>query len=147
MTQNDLLGVLNNVIRPSVEYSSVVYHSLIPEYVSNQLENVHKQALKIIFGAQVDCQALIESGRIETLKARREQNALKFALKAANSVRFGPVWFKETPSTERSVRPTTRNKYLETKCSTERGKNNPIYFLTRLLNEHYRDEQTEQTGN
>ena len=138
MCTNDLIMIYKTVIRPSVEYSSIIYHSLIPEYMANQLEKVQKQALKIIYGWGVDYEALVEDGTIESLKSRREAAMLKFALKVEASPRFGPSWFKEQPSTDRSVRHSTRNRYMENRYRTERDKNNPISVLTRLLNEHYR---------
>ena len=140
MEKMPLLGIYKNVLRPSVEYSSIIYHSLIPEYVASRLETVQKQAMKIIFGWDVDYQSLLENGTIETLKDRRIEGALRFALKASISPRFGPTWFRETPSNIREVRPTTRLKYLEPLCRTERSRNNPIAFMTRLLNEHYNEQ-------
>ena len=133
-----LLEVYENVIRPSAEYSSVIYNSLIPEYLSDCLESVQKQAAKIIFGWNIDYGRLIESGKIETLKCRRDKATLNFALRAEQSPRFGAKWFHESPAADREVRPSTRSKYLEKRCRTERSKNNPVNVLTRVLNEHYR---------
>ena len=123
-------------LRPSAEYSSVVYDSLIPEYVSDKLESVQRQAMKIIYGWDINYQKLVEDGVIEHLKDRRREAVLRFALKAVQSERFGPSWFKLNPETDINLRPGTRNRYLERRCRTERGRNNPINVMTRLLNEH-----------
>ena len=45
---DQLLKVYKEVLRTSVEYNSVVYHSLVPKYISDKLESVQKQAIKII---------------------------------------------------------------------------------------------------
>ena len=95
--------------------------------------------MKVIFGWGVNYETLIESGKVQSLREKREESALKFALKAVQSPRFGNDWFKETPTGPREVRPNTRNKYIEMQCRTERGKNNPIQYLTRRLNEHYKE--------
>ena len=136
MDNHDLLGVFNQVIRPSVEFSSIIYHPLIPKYLANRLESVQRQAMKIIFGWAIDYNNLIETGVIQSLEQRRIENALKFAIKAANSSRFGNKWFHKTPETDITVRPSTRKKYVERFYRTERGKSNPLNFLTKLLNEH-----------
>ena len=137
MAPSNLLKVYKEVLRTSAEYSSVVYGSLIPEYLSEKLESVQKQALKIIFGHDVDYDELVTNGTIETLKDRREQALLRFALKAASSDRFGPAWFTENKEA-RDLRASTMSKYVEKHYSTERGRNNPISVMTRKLNEHYR---------
>ena len=136
MAQADLLDIYKSVLRPSAKYSSVIYHSLIPDYISNKLESVQRQALKIIFGWDTNLDQLYDNGTIETLANRREKNALSFALKAAASPRFGPSWFSETASDMRTARPTTRKKYKEKFCRTERGRRNPLNYFTRILNEH-----------
>ena len=81
MNAEDLLGIYKSVLRPFAEYSHVVYDSLIPEYISDKLESVQKQAMKIIYGGNVDYGGLISSGKIETLKDRRTCALLKFAEK------------------------------------------------------------------
>ena len=138
MGRTDLLNIYKDVLRPSAEYSSVIYHSLIPDYISHKLESVQRQAMKVIYGWDVDYGALLENGTIETLKSRRIDAIKKFALKAEASSRFGSNWFKFTPSTDRTVRDSTRNKYVEQTCRTERGRNNPLNLMTRILNEHHR---------
>ena len=138
MSKPELLGIYKNVLRPSAEYSSVIYNSLIPDYVSNKLESVQRQALKIIYGWDYDLKKLFEQGAIETLKERREAATLRFALASSKSERFSNKWYKQTPLTEREVRSSTRNKYVEPACRTERGRNNPITVMARRLNEEYR---------
>ena len=54
MGRNELLKVYKTIIRPGAEYSSVVYHSLIPNYISDRLESLQRQAVKIIYGYDVD---------------------------------------------------------------------------------------------
>ena len=78
---------------------------------------------------------LIDDGVVETLEKRRKDYALKFALQASMSTRFGERWFTRNTS-DRDVRKGTRNNYIEKFARTERGKNNPLNYLTRLLNEH-----------
>ena len=78
--QNNLLQIYKSIIRSSAEYGSVVYNPLIPEYVSDKLESVQKQAMKVIYGWDVCYQTLLDTGIIEPLKQRRNNASLKFAL-------------------------------------------------------------------
>ena len=48
MRRGDLRKVYDTCIRPGVEYSSIVYNTLIPDYLSDQLEKVQTRAMKII---------------------------------------------------------------------------------------------------
>ena len=89
MSKDNLLRIYKDVLRPSAEYSSIVYNSLIPEYIPDSLESVQKQALKIILGRNINYRKLVDVGTIETLKSRRESAMFKFTIKAANSGRFG----------------------------------------------------------
>ena len=134
MSQQNLLGIYNSIIRPSAEYCSVVYHSLIPKYLSDKLEAFQKQAMKIVYNYDVDYNQLVDDGKIESLHQRRVDACLKFANKASRSPRYGG-WFKQNPETMRNARPTTRKKYFEPLCKTERMRNNPLNYMTRLLNE------------
>ena len=139
MSKGDLLGIYKCILRPSTEYSSIVYHSLIPGFLADRLESVQRQAMKVIFGYAVNYDNLLANGTIETLASRRQENCLKFALKVESSQRFN-TWFKKTTtSSDREVRPGTRPKYIEKRCKTERSRNNPLLALTRILNEHYRN--------
>ena len=131
MNRSNMLGIYKHVLRPSAKYSNIVYHSLIPEYISDRLEAVQKQAMKIIYGWEYPYQKLLDDGVIEPLKERRIEAMKKFANKVADSPRFGPDWLKLNTVEERAVRTTTRNKYLEGKVRTERDKNNPLHVLTK----------------
>ena len=126
------------VIRPAVEYSSIVYHMLISRELAGKLESVQRQALRIIFGYSADIQDIMERWDIELLEDRRRAAVLRFAVKNEKNPRYGGRWFKEARHEEREVRTTTRNKYIEPRCRTDRLKNNPINYMTKLLNEHYK---------
>ena len=122
------------MIRAAVEYCSTVYHSLIPKYMSDKLERVQRQAMKIIFGHHCSYSALIDDGVVQILESRRIKNCLSFAIKAAASDRFGKKWFPVNGN-GREVRTSTRRKYIERQHRTERSRNNPIQSMIRQLNE------------
>ena len=137
MSCSDLLKIYKVVIRSAAEYCSVVYHSLIPAYMSAKLEQVQRQAVKIIYGWKCDYGRVLEDGLLETLEERREKNCLKFALKCVNTERFGRKWFPYT-EIDRDARSTTRRVYRENVCRTDRERNNPIQYMLRALNANER---------
>ena len=110
---------------------------MIPKTLTDKLEKIQRQALKIIYGWNVDIAQVMAAKGIETLEERREAAVLKFALKNEEKEKFGKKWFKLNEESERSVRPTTRAKYKMPVCKTERMMNNPVVNMTRKLNEHY----------
>ena len=89
MCQSDLLKVYKQIIRPSVEYTSIVYHSLIPDYIAVKLEAVQRQAMRIIYGSNVNYNALLADNVVEHLRDRRADAMLKFALKTSALNRQG----------------------------------------------------------
>ena len=72
MKTEGMLKAYKSILRPFVEYCSVVYHSLIPKYLSDRLEAVQKLAVRIIFGETKDYRSVIDEGILETLASRRE---------------------------------------------------------------------------
>ena len=114
---------------------------MIPQYLSDELEAVQKLAAKIIFG-NTSYRSLIESEEIELLSERRERSVLEFAKRALKNPKFGQKWFKPTDQTERSVRDSTRKRFVEANCRTERMRNNPVQYMVRALN-----NEKEQSGN
>ena len=134
MKQQDLRKVYDTVILPGTEYCSVVYHSLIPDYLSKGLESVQKLAMSIIYGHGNEYSRRVSEGSIELLQDRREKAVREFALKNLESPRF-KRWFPLSENGPRSVRSTTHRQYKEERCKTERMRNNPIQVMIRMLNE------------
>ena len=93
--------------------------------------------MRIIYGWDGNIRDTMETKGIESLQDRREEMVLKFALKNEENKRYGQRWFKKSEETIREVRSTTRKKYQEQFCRTDRLKNNPINYMTKKLNEHY----------
>ena len=138
MSVKYLLVAYKTIILPSVEYASVVYHSLIPNYMSERLESVHRHALRIIHGWDTSITRLIQNGDMETLQTRRENSVKKFALKSELNPRFSERWFVPRARVGLGLRDSTRNKYEEPRYRNERLKNNPVCYMTRILNKEHK---------
>ena len=126
---SDLIKVFDTVIRPSVEYSSVIYNPMISKKLADKLELVQKQAIRIIYGYHCDYDRMVGDGRIETLKKRRDDKTLIFAKRALANNKFGPKWFKPNLA-NRENRSTTHRPYLTTFTRNERMCNNPLALRT-----------------
>ena len=71
---------------------------------------------------------------LQSLRARRSNLRLKFALKAEKSSKF-QTWFK--PSPKHAKTRTKQAKYLPVYANNNRLQNSPIAYLTDLLNKYY----------
>ena len=69
---NDLLTFYTTCIRPVVEYACPVFHTALPQYLSDQLERLQKRALRIISTNDLSYRQALEVFNITTLYDRRE---------------------------------------------------------------------------
>ena len=90
---------------------------LSSQTVSDKLESVQRQAIRIIYDCSVGVEDVMERERIETLQARRTRACLSFANRTVN-LRFGRRWFPINPNS-RDARTTTRRKFEEKIPRTE----------------------------
>ena len=139
LPEQKLLELYFAMIRSAVEYSSIVYHSMIPNHLSEKLERIQRQALRIIYGWNTDIATLMEVKNISTLEERRKKALLNFALKNEHTEKYGKRWFKPAQQSTRDIRNSTKEKYSIPFCRTDRLRNNPVTQMTLLLNEHYKE--------
>ena len=71
---NDLLSFYTTCIRPVAEYACPVFHTALPQYLSDQLERLQKRALRIISTNDLSSKQALEVFNIPTLYDRREAN-------------------------------------------------------------------------
>ena len=69
---NDLLGFYTTCIRPTAEYACPVFHTALPQYLSDQLERLQKRALRIISTNDLSYRQALEVFNIPALYDRRE---------------------------------------------------------------------------
>ena len=69
---NDLLSFYTTCIRPVAEYACPVFHTALPQYLSDQLERLQKRALRIISTNDLSYRQALEVFNIPTLYDRRE---------------------------------------------------------------------------
>ena len=96
------------MIRPLAEYCSPVFHTMISQSDSLELESIQMQALKGIFGWRLSYSTLLEKSGIDRLDIRRENRFLELAKKMHQSSRFAH-WFPLKLCRRPELRPTGEN--------------------------------------
>ena len=66
---NDPLSFYITCIRPAAEYACPVFHTALPQYLSDQLERLQKRALRIISTNDLSSKQTLEVFNIPTLYA------------------------------------------------------------------------------
>ena len=127
-------------IRSLLEQSAPVWHSSLTQENSDDLERIQKSALKIILQQRYknysDAMKLLE---LDTLKQRREQLCLSFALKCLKHPKFKKMFPENQKEHEMSTR--DKEKYKVQFALTKRLQNSPIIFMQKLLNQNEKEKQ------
>ena len=119
-----------------MELGAPAWQGSITQGEKVELERVQKTACKIILGySYLSYSHALETLGLEDLDKRRFKLSLKFALRAEKHPKFRS-WF--IPNEKSTVTRSIPSKYCEPRARTDRFKDSPIPFLTRLLNEYYR---------
>ena len=85
MSTGDLVSVYCSIVRSTVEYASPAWAAL-PQYLSNMLESVQKQAMRVIFPGFLYEDALDLAG-LDPLYVRRIDSCKSFVIKAKEVLR------------------------------------------------------------
>ena len=130
-----LLEVYTKQIRCTLELDVPVWNYSLTSKESNLIERVQRCALHIILGQDyLSYQEALSKLNLQSLRARRSNLCLKFALKAEKSSKF-QTWFK--PNSKHGITRTKQAKYLPVYANNNRLQNSPIAYLTDLLNKYY----------
>ena len=130
-SRGDLLDVYNKQIRCITEYSAPVWNSALTKEDIANIERVQRSALHIIMGDQyLSYEHALKSCGLSRLAERREKICKKFALRATKHSKFKSWFNPETRTNNRVQRPCYRPVVFK----TERFKNSPISYMTKLLN-------------
>ena len=75
ITQKDLVSVFINVMRPVLEYACPVWHTNLPQYLSDNIEVIQKGHLNVFF---LDYKKILRRVNLDTLNVRRESICQKY---------------------------------------------------------------------
>ena len=71
ITHKDLVSVYVSVVRPVLEYACPVWHTILPRYLSDNIEVIQTRVLKCIF-AGLGYAEILKRVNLETLNVKRE---------------------------------------------------------------------------
>ena len=131
--KDELVKVYQTMIRPIAEYCSSVFHTLITQSDSLELERIQMQALKVIFGCKWSYSELLEKSGLEKLHVRREAAFVRLAVKMSESARYSSLFPRRLYRAGVTVR--NPEKYKVYKASTGRYLNSPLNMMRRKLND------------
>ena len=129
--QKRLVEVYKCYIRPVIECSSNVYHALLTEEMTKEIENMQRSALRLIFGNSISYRKCLEKADVPTLQERREKAFRSFAMKNQNHPRLAQKWFAKRHTTQTRQ----QEKYAVTNAKYDRLENGPLNQMRKLLNQ------------
>ena len=133
VSDGDLLFFYKTIIRPVLDFTSVIYHPMLTLSQTNDLESLQRRAMKIIYGYDADYGSILDNKPIDSLTERREEMFKKYAVKCSKNARVKDKWLPLKQAGPYNTR--HQAKYIEETCKTERLKNSPIYQIRRRMNE------------
>ena len=71
ITQKDLVSVYVSVVRPVLEYACPIWHTNLPQYLSDNIEVIIRRALKCIFPG-LGYEEILRRVNLDTLNVRRD---------------------------------------------------------------------------
>ena len=133
MNNHDLIDIYNKQVRSTLEFAVPVWNSKLTKQQTKDIERVQKTFLYTL--REQDYTHYSESlqfFKMESLATRRQKLCEKFAKKAANHPKH-QNWFSLNNQPTRKTR-SIKTKYKEPPFNTNRFRDSPIPYLTRLLN-------------
>ena len=139
ISREDILYFYFMKIRSVLESNCVVFHSMLTKENSDNIERIQKIVLRIIMNEDyLDYHHSCLKLNVQTLSSRRIKLCLSFALKCVESDKHRHM-FKLNKQT--NLRHPDR--YDVPYAHTTRYFNSLKLYLTRLLNEHFRNLHTK----
>ena len=81
--EKDVATIFATTIRPVLEYAAPVYHPMLNQHQSDEIESLQRRSLKVIFGPETSYRTAMEKAVLPSLTSRREDIFRKFAKKTS----------------------------------------------------------------
>ena len=107
VSQSDLIQIYKSVVRPVMEYASIVWHPGLPKYLSDELENVQRRAVRVISPSLSYNEFLATTG-LPTLSQRRQDSCKQYfsdmeKRTIEHNLRNSKIYAKPFDKTKRSL--------------------------------------------
>ena len=134
MSEERLLRTYKTIVRPLAEYVAPAWGSMITAAQSHAIERQQTFSLRHIYGAGISARKMLDKSGPPTLRKRREDMTLRFANKCITNPRCAG-WFEKRQEPRYSRRKNTSyDIFKERPARTDRHRNGPLNYMTRLLN-------------
>ena len=138
--KSDLKKIYIQQIRSKLEQSAVVWHSSLSQKCRDQLERVHKSALRIILGDQyINYNNALNVLKLQSLEERRESLCLKFAKGCLKVDKFKSMFPRKQQVHNMLKR--DNEKFIIRRTFIERHKKSAIPHMQRLLNRSDKEQR------
>ena len=134
-SEEDIKNVYFLFVRSLLEQSATVWHSSITEENNQDLERVHKSAVKLILGEQYhDYKKGLMKLDMESLEQRRENLCLNFAIKCVKNPKTKGIFPKTIKAHPMETR--KQEKFQVQHAHTERLKKSSVIYMQNILNQN-----------
>ena len=138
ISDNDILHFYFMKIRSVLETNCAVFHSMLTQDNTNDIERVQKIVLRVILDEKyTDYHNACIQLNVQNLQVRRTKLSLNFALKCVASEKFKHMFILKTNTCIRNP-----DKFDVSFARTTRYMNSPRLYLTRLLNSFFRNDDS-----
>ena len=135
ISNQDILHFFFMKIRSVLESNCPVFHSMLTQELSDDIERIQKIVLRVILDEKyLSYEQACNYLEVSTLKQRRIDLCLNFSLKILKNEKFKD--FFQQNNNVNNIR--DQEKFHLPFAHTSRYKKSPKVFLTNLLNEHFK---------
>ena len=142
VSNEDILHFYYMKIRSVLETNCAVFHSMLTQDDTNDIERVQKIVLRVILDEKyVDYHHACIFLNVQNLQVRRIKLSLNFGLKCLTSEKFKHLFKLNTHTSIRNP-----DRFDVPFAHSSRYFNSPKLYLTRLLNSFFRNEHTIESS-
>ena len=129
----ELVDIYRQQILSVLELAVPVWAPGLTQQQIHQLERVQKTAIRVILSDEyTSYKQGLNLLKLSTLEDRRQKLCTKFTSKALKNEKFNS-WFAPNPPRNKNTR-SIQTKFKEVETRTNRFKNSPIPYLTKIAN-------------
>ena len=143
MSSDDLLQMYKCYVLSVIDYSAVVYHSMITREQSAALEGLQMACLRIIYGTKKSYGRILSEleGKLTTIAERRQALVDKFIIKTVANPNYKDRWFPRRAIVDHNLRRDIY--YKEEFAKSQHLYNAPLFYYRRRLNEISKPEKDD----
>jgi len=136
---SDLLPIYYSLVRSTLEYACVAWHTSLPDYLRNKIELIQKRALRIIY-PHLHYDEATAQAKCVRLDERRDQLCQKTFVKLLEMNSRLHHLIPESRGTVHKLNLRNNNNFTLPKCRTKRYKTSFIPAMCSVMNSRQKNE-------